>query len=197
MGMKSRVKALSVIMGVLILFWAGLAAAEDFSADMVSTSQGAVSKGKIYITKDKVRMEAPGSIAITRIDKKVVWVLMPQDKMYMEQPFDPGAIVGTAAKVSNEIERNLMGQEMVDGKMASKYRVIYDQNGKRTTIYQWFLSGLKIPVKTAAVDNSWVMEYKNIKTGSQPDSLFELPAGYQKFSYQMPSMKDALRGIGR
>ena len=31
-------------------------------------------------------------------------------------------------------------------------------------------------------DTSIVIDYKNIKIGKQADSLFELPAGYKKFS---------------
>jgi hypothetical protein len=45
---------------------------------------------------------------------------------------------------------------------------------------------IKFPVKMAAVDGSWTMEYKNINMGTQPDSLFELPSGYKKMT--MPSM---------
>ena len=86
---------------------------------------------------------------------------------------------------------------MVDGKKADKYQIVYSENKKRVAIFQWFAAGLKLPVKTAAVDNSWSMEYKNIKIGKQPVSLFEVPAGYEKFSYQMPSMKDIFNGLGR
>ena len=42
------------------------------------------------------------------------------------------------------------------------------------------------PVKTAAADGSWTVEYKNIDRGSQADSLFEVPAGFQKTA--MPGM---------
>ena len=52
-----------------------------------------------------------------------------------------------------------------------------------------------MPVKTAALDNSWEMEFKNIRTGSQPESLFEVPAGYKKLSTGMPSMQDIMQGL--
>ena len=151
----------------------------------------------IFISKDKTRMETLEGITITRMDKKVVWILMPKDKMYMEQPFDPSKAVASSEKVSGEIERKLIGQEIIDGKMTNKYQIVYNQNGKRETIFQWLAVGLKIPVKTAAGDNSWIMEYKNIKTGKQSDALFEVPADYQKFSYQRPSVKDILKGLVR
>jgi hypothetical protein len=184
-------------MGVFIFFSATVALAEDFSADIINTTKGKIFKGKIFISKDKTRMETPESITITRMDKKLVWILMPKDKKYMEQPFDPGKAVGTQEKVSGEIERKLIGKEMIDGKMTNKYQIVYNQNGRKETLFQWFAPGLQMPIKIVANDNSWTMEYKNIKKAKQPDSLFEVPAGYQKFSYQKPSMKDIFKGLIR
>jgi len=195
--MKNRVKLISLVIGVFIFFLVTIVLAEDFSADMISTTKDGIFKGKIFVSKDKIRMENPQSITITRMDRKIVWILMPRDKKYMEQPFDPSKVVATSEKISGEIERKLIGQEIIDGRMTNKYQVVYNQNGKRVTIFQWFAAGLNIPVKTVAGDNSWTMEYKNIKTGKQSDSLFEVPAGYQKFSYQVPSMKDILKEFGR
>jgi hypothetical protein len=54
-------------------------------------------------------------------------------------------------------------------------------------MYQWISSDIEMPVKTAAINGKWSMELKNIKTGSQPDHLFDMPKGYKKFSYKMPS----------
>ena len=194
--MKGRVKLISLIIGVFILSCAAMSMAEDFSADMISTSRGGIFRGKIFVSQDKVRMESPQSITITRIDKKVMWILMPQEKTYMEQALDPTKIAATSEKVNGEIERKLIGQETIDGRATKKYEVVYNQNGNRVTMFQWLADGLKIPVKLAAGDNSWTMEYKNIKTGKQPDALFEVPADYQKFSVQMPSMKNVLEGLG-
>jgi hypothetical protein len=195
--MKNRVKLMALAMGVFIFFLASIVMAEDFSADMVSTTKEGTFEGKIFVSQDKVRMEIPESISITRMDKQVVWILMPVEKMYMEQPYDPSKVVATSEKISGEIERKLLGQETIDGRMTNKYQVVYKENGKTETMFQWLAPGLSIPLKTAAADNSWMMEYKNIKTEKQPDSLFEIPADYQKFSNQMPSMKDMLEQYGR
>jgi hypothetical protein len=195
--MKNKVKFISLVIGIFIFFLATIALAEDFSADMISTTKSGIFKGKMFISKDKTRMETPESISISRMDRKLVWILMPKEKKYMEQSFDPGKAVATSEKVNGEIERKLIGQEKIDGKMTNKYQVVYTQNKKKVTILQWIAAGLQMPVKTAAVDNSWTMEYKNIKRAKQPDSLFEVPADYQKFSYQKPSMKDILKGLVR
>lgn len=195
--MKNRVKLMSLAMSVFIFLLATIVMAEDFSADIVSTTKEGTFKGKIFVSQDKVRMEISESISITRMDKQVIWILMPVEKIYMEQPFDPGKVVATSEKINGEIERKLIGQETIDGRMTDKYQIVYNANGKTETMFQWLAVGLSIPVKTAAADNSWTTEYKNIKTGKQPDSLFEIPAEYQKFSNQMPSMKDMLEQYGR
>jgi hypothetical protein len=195
--MKNKMKLISLATGICILLSATLALAKDFSADMINKTKAGISQGKIFVSKDKTRMETPESISITRMDKKVVWILMPKEKKYMEQAFDPAKAAATSEKVNGEIERKLLGQEVIDGRKTDKYQVTYTQNRKKETMLQWIASGLAMPVKMAAVDNSWTMEYKNIKTGKQADSLFEVPAGYEKFSVAMPSIKNMFKGLVR
>jgi hypothetical protein len=195
--MKNRIKRVALCAAIISFLFASRAMAADFSADMINTVSGKVMKGKIYISQDKTRMEMQEGITISRMDKKVVWILMPKDKMYMEQAFDPSKAPATSEKVNGEIERKLIGKENIDGRSTDKYQVTYTQNRKKESMFQWISPGIAMPVKMAALDNSWVMEYKNIKTGKQGDSLFEVPAGYQKFSMGMPSMKDMFKkGLG-
>jgi hypothetical protein len=49
-----------------------------------------------------------------------------------------------------------------------------------------WLSGDNIPMRTAAVDGSYMTEINNLHKGSQPASLFEVPAGYTV--QHMPNM---------
>jgi len=195
--MGKRVGLISLVGVVFVLCLVTMVLAEDFSADMISTNQGMVFKGKIFSGQDKIRMEVPGSITIVRMDRQVMWLLMPKEKMYMEQPVDPTKAAATSDKVSGEIERKLVGKESIDGRMTDKYQIVYNQNGKKQTLFQWFTAGLSVPIKTAAADNSWVTEYKNIKTDRQPDALFEVPADYQKLSNPMGPMKDMLEKFGK
>jgi len=159
--------------------------AADFSADLVAKTKDGVFQGKFFVSGEKSRMEAPQGITITRVDKKLVWMLMPEQKMYMQMPLRPDSAVGQTDKMPGEIERKLIGTETIDGKTADKYRIVANADNQKTVILLWLIKDSDIPVKTAAEDGSWVFEYKNIKTGAQPASLFELPAGYQAFS--MPS----------
>jgi hypothetical protein len=82
-----------------------------------------------------------------------------------------------------------LAKKPIDGKKTDKYRIVHETAGKEQTIFQW-ITDTGLPVKSAAVNGSWVLEYKNLKTGKQPDTLFEIPAGYQKFSLGVPAMPD-------
>lgn len=163
--------------------------AGDFSADMVSSSpQGSVTM-KMYVSGEKSRMEVPGATTISRMDKNVVWMLMPDAKMYMEQAIDPRTAASTQEDVAGEIERTAEGNETVNGRSTTKYRVTFEAGGKRESVFQWIDETVHIPVKTAAIDGSWSTEFKNIQTGAQDQALFEIPAGYNKMSMDMPDIK--------
>lgn len=184
-----------VLAAVLLLVPGSFAWAFDFSADVVSAAQGQSFKGKIYVSNDKVRMDAAGSSTITRMDKQVAWVLMPAQNMYMEQPLNLESVAATAEKAPGELSRTLVGSDTVDGKAVKKYLIRYKTMQGESTMLQWIDPAINIPVKTAAEDGSWSMEYRNISVGAQPDSVFEVPAGYKKFA--MPDVKEMMRSMQR
>lgn len=114
--------------------------------------------------------------------------------MYMEQALDARTLVATTDKPQGEVERTRVGQEMVDGKMCQKFKVVYNYQGRKDTVFQWILSGLRMPIKTASPDGSWSMEFRNVRMGPQQGALFEIPAGYKKLSQNISTMKDVLGG---
>lgn len=187
--MQYRIISVLLAMAISIFLFGGIAIARDFSADMVSTTKAGVITGKIFVAKEKTRMETPQTTIITRIDKNMVWILMSAQRMYMEQPLKPENVVASTDKMPGEIERKLVGKETVDGKTTNKYRIVYVVADKEETIFQW-IAASGLPIKSAAVDGSWTVEYKNLKIGKQPDTLFEIPAGYQKFSLGVPAMPE-------
>lgn len=121
-------------------------------------------------------------INIIRQDKNLMWMLMPEDKIYMEMKNDPTQWPKVEEKVEGEVSRKFIGNEKIDGWNTKKYEVTYKNEGKLEKFYQWYAEDIKIAVKTAAIDGSWSYEFKNIKLQSQPDNLFEIPKGYQKMS---------------
>lgn len=177
-----RFLRITVFMVTLFLFPA-MAAAFGFSADVVSGDGKEVMSGKIYISDDKMRTEFSEMISIVRVDKKVVWMLMPEEKMYMETVFQmsPKHQIPKAEVSPDEVERVFIGKETVNGYATDKYRVTV-KGYKEGSHYVWISTdlGLPLPVKSAALDGSWWQEYRNIKVGSPNASLFEIPSGYQK-----------------
>lgn len=187
---KKEVMMLKKFFAILLFIFllSGTALAFEFSADTILTYEGGrETKGKIYFKPDKYRMDMKVQeemIMITRVDKKVIWNIMPAQKMYMEMPFNLKNKPKVEEKFEGEIDRKLVGNETIDGHPAKKYLITYKSGNEKHQVYQWFATDINFPVKTSAIDGSWSQEYKNIKIGSQPDSLFEVPAGYKKI--QMP-----------
>lgn len=193
--MKAKVfYTILLVLGMALLACPGHA--EDFSADMVSFSPEGTFTAKIYVSGEKSRMEMPEAITISRMDKKVAWVLMPSEKMYMEQPLNPRSAASTREKMDGEIERKVEGNETVNGRNTTKYRVTFEAEGKREKVFQWIDEAAHVPVKTAAIDGSWSSEFKNILTGPQDQGFFEIPAGYRNMSLGMPDMKSILDAMG-
>lgn len=154
---------------------------EEFSANVMSTTPMGTFSGKVFVTKDRTRMELAESTIITRLDKKAVYILLPT-KMYMEQPLGPEYAASVGEKLPGEISRELVGREEVGGRSAQKFKVTYMLDGKEDTVFQWIDDKLGLPLKVAAPDGTWSLIYTDIKAGSQPDKLFEVPDDYSKFS---------------
>lgn len=158
----------------------------NFSAEMSMRSPEGTMQGKVYAGEKKNRMEFAGNIVISRLDKNTALMLIPAQKMYMEQPLQAERMPKTAKEIPGEVSREALGTETVDGKEAKKFKVVYSEKGVSQTLFQWLADDLPVPLKLEAADGSWTVEYHNIQIGPQPDSLFEAPAGYQKL--EMPGM---------
>jgi hypothetical protein len=157
---------------------------QQFSADMISRAGNKTENSKVYVSDNKMRNDIAGNIMILRLDKNVMWMIMPADKMCMEQPIDTKMIPRTSKAIEGEVERVSLGKEMIDGTQTEKFKVTYQGPNQQEDMYQW-VTDSGFPIKTEAVDASWGVEYKNIYFGPQADSLFEIPDGFQKIA--MPS----------
>ena len=191
--MLKKVLCFSVLFFFVLM---GAVMAMDFSADTLMKSKGQPDRtAKMFMSNDKWRIESNQGgkpfLAIYRGDKKLVWMVMPDQKMYMENKFKPEDMVRVGGKTPGEIDRKNLGKETINGISCDKYLITYKTNNSVNKLYQW-ISGDKMPIKTAALDGSWSSEMKNINKGNQPASLFELPAGYKKFA--IPGM-GMMKGI--
>ncbi len=179
-----RMLTFSVIFSVslAVLAFPGIAhATVEFSADMAIVPKGdEPMMGKIFIKGEKIRQETVDDdetqIMIIRPDKKVTWMITPDEKTYMEMPYQ--STDKTFEEWTTEKEKNakFLGEETVSSMPCKKFEIIED--GEKTVL--WISKQFPFPVRIE--DPEMVMEYKNIKVAPVDDSLFELPAGYEKMS---------------
>lgn len=186
---------LVIVLGIFIslIVFSGMALAAEFSADLVIDNPEGKFTGKVYVKGDKIRQEFlkedGKQVMILRLDKGVTWTLMPEDKMYMEIPG-----IGKEAtdpeieeKIKDMAEKKSLGKEKVKGYVCEKYQYIYHDKSLGI-LTQWLSKRLNYPIKTEYKAPAYYMltEYKNIKEKRIPDSLFEIPSGFQKM--QLPMM---------
>jgi hypothetical protein len=183
-----------------------LAVAQDFSADVVKTGEEKIGVQKLYSTKDKIRFEvegmggnaamAPNALILDEAQNTYV-VLMSARHMYMEAPpvvtreivskfwrvQDVNDACPQWKKVAEEsrTDKNWgscskVGSDTVNGRSAVKYEGVSAKGEKG---HVWVDTKLHCVVKMDS--GSGGFELRNIQEGSQPSSLFEVPAGYTKF----------------
>jgi len=178
-----------LLIGLVLFAGTSLAAGlPEFSAKNIVTTKSQKIISKVNFSTDKWRIETQvsgrTSISIMRADKKVMWMLMPEQKMYVETKMTEKQTLGKTEKMAGEVSRKKVGREKINGITCDKYLITYMANDKKESVYQW-ISGDKIPMKTAAIDGSWSSEYTDLKKGKQVSALFEIPAGYKKMDIPM------------
>jgi hypothetical protein len=167
---------------------------KPFSADKVVTKGGKTTTTKVYATPTAVRAEGEQNgkkyIAIDRFDRKVIWSIMPEQKMYIEMEMPAGADMAAGM---NELAKGMMkdaqmkhealGSEQVSGLQCDKSRTTVTWQGITGSSVEWSAKELGgFVVKKQDDTLKQLTEYKNIQLGPQDPSLFELPAGYKKMS---------------
>ena len=201
--MSNRICSVALCCISFALFFVASAAvvAQEFSAEIVQTGKDEADRRptKVFISKDKMRFENEGSsehagAVILDYAKQTTYILMPAQKMYMEatpgqmgmqklgnwmRPIDPNNACPTFEAMDAEkhvVSCRKVGTDTVNGRPAIKYEGITKEDG---TGYAWIDPKLRFFLKWQGKDDSG--ELRNIQEGPQPASLFEIPAGYQKF----------------
>jgi hypothetical protein len=161
---------------------------KPFSADKVVTKGGKTTTTKVYATPTALRAEGEQNgrkyIAIDRFDRKVIWSIMPDQKMYVEMEMPAGADMAGVAKgmmKDAQMKHEALGSEQVSGLQCEKSRTTVTWQGITGTSVEWSareLGGFVVKKQDDTLKE--ITEYRNIQLGPQDPSLFELPAGYKK-----------------
>ena len=195
--LRSRVRWFCLVISLLT---AGTALAQsEFSADIVDHSaRDNQHTTKVYFGKDKMRFDSIGEsnrgsgAVIMDMSTESYIVLMPQQHMYMEMPasamenrgmfsFFKSGDVDNACGDWLKLATNKGGtchkdgSETVNGRSTVKYE---GTNAKGESSTVWLDSKVRFPIKWDGKNGGG--ELQNIQEGSQPASLFQVPASYTK-----------------
>ena len=183
-------------LGLMMLLGVSFAQAAQFSATMVTKAGGMEIPGKVTVKDNLVRNEVntggQTSIHILRPDKQVVWIVLPQQKAYVEMPITQEARQ-KLLPITEEQKAKMtkVGSETINGYVCDKYESTMPHQGKPVKVFTWIAPDLGMPIKVVAADGSFSIEYRDIKKAEVPDSLFEVPKDYKKLKmpFAMPPAK--------
>ncbi|MBF0537197.1 MAG: DUF4412 domain-containing protein [Nitrospirae bacterium] len=188
-------KILLVLLSVLVLMSVGVGAfmTKDYSADLETVSSKGTVTSKVFFKGGKMKMETSAkgneAIMIMRNDKKLMWMLMPDTKMYMEMPSQSkkSDIQSQMHDPDVKIEKDFIGNETIDNHPAKKYHVtVYKNGAKENSGFLWEATDMdNFPVRFQSEDKASTTTWRNIKIGGVSDDLFEIPAGYKKMDMPM------------
>ena len=172
----------------------------EYSADMRMEFSDGVQESKVYHAGGMERREFLESgtqmITIMRPDKKVMWMLMPAEKVYVET--EPGASGRRDDLTGYQIDQTQVGQETVNGVMTNKSKIIMTNSKGEKMGGFWWVSpeGIVVKMDAIAVDGDskerMKIDLSNIQIGAQDAALFEIPEGYSKMG--MPGLGSVFGG---
>ena len=195
--MQIRKRSLwGMVLATILLLSASLAQAAEFTATMITKAGGMEIPGKVYVKDNKMRNEIQAAghsnIHIIRPDKKLVWIIIPQQKAYMEIPISQEAQQKMGILTENQkAAMKKIGTKTVNGHACDKYETTMSHQGKSMKVFTCVATDLGVPIKILSEDGSFSMEYKDIKPEKVADSQLEPPQGYQKMKmpFAMPQPK--------
>lgn len=189
---KRRMGLFLSVVVALTLFCSAFAA--EFQADMKMEGGEETVTGKVFVSGSIMRqeMEVPGagkSISIVDGAKNIMYVIMPQEKMYMEFPNEQIVLGDEDIEdwLSDDADLKKIGTETIEGYKCDKYEVTYKDPERQAmgSSVIWIARKLNFPIRgiTEGEDGKVTVTYTNIREGSLDKALFEIPKDYQKFSF--------------
>ena len=195
--MKKPGKVL-IMLGAIIMLGLQPAIAKDltiqqptveYSADETIIVEGMTMISKVCYAPGKIRKEqnihGRQQISIIRMDKKLMWTLMPNERMYMEIVMDGSMGMQENAGdnfTKNTVVHSVLGDEVVNGVKTTKSEIGIDnpQGGKLRGLMWQSKDGIIMKIET----DQMTLELKNLKKKAQDSALFEIPSGYKKMDMQ-------------
>jgi hypothetical protein len=184
---------------VVVLSLVATAARADFVADQyITISLGEVGENaqifpaKVYSKEKRLRVEINNAgrsvIHISRGDKRppVFWMLMPNEKMYVEtvggeNPLDP-----FSPKSDVKVEKLFVAKENVAGHPANKFKMSWrDKEGNKRIGFAWEaidLNNAPIRQEFFREGEHILVQLTNIEVRKLDPALFEVPSDFKKIT---------------
>lgn len=190
-----------IIMSLTVIALLGLAvpARADFIADQyVTVSLGEIGENaqifpaKVYSKEKRLRVEMSNAgrtvVHISRGDKRppVFWMMMPNEKMYMEtvggeNPLDP-----FSPKSDVKLEKIFVSKENVAGHPTNKFKMTWrDKEGNKRIGFAWEaidLNNAPIRQEFFREGEHVLVQLVNIEVKKLDLALFEIPSDYKKIA---------------
>lgn len=198
--MKDRLTAVTRTAGIaagvtLLVPFAGVSYAIEFSADYVLHSNGKTSRAQLYVKDDRWRLEhragvltdlGYAGVSIVRLDKKAVWFLLSKRRQFISVPLRTDHLLPLSETMEGESARVFLNQESVSGHTARLYDVTVGTGPASERYYQWVSLEQGLPLRTLSRDRDWSLEYEHVVFSKQPAFFFEPPLGYAEWRPPTP-----------
>ena len=164
----------------------------EFSAVIIEKDGESTETNKIYAAIGKSRYDSKNGseIVVTRYDKKLMWIIFPKYRRYVEEPCNevqPQNPAPPQEGTFGDLTRKLVGTEFIDSYRTKKYLVTIKPRNEEKNQYQyyeWYRSDFPFPVKVAAAQGNSSTEYTKIKFGHLDPDLFSAPKSYKKVTLE-------------
>ncbi len=134
-------------------------------------------------------------ISIIRPDKKLIYVIYPDQKSVLAMPMPKEDV--EAAEKTPKIQRTALANETIDGHACVKNKVVVsDDKGQMLDAITWNATDLQsfpIQIQTKDNGNNTIMRYKQIQIAKPAANQFEPPASYTQYKDMMELMQGVMK----
>jgi hypothetical protein len=178
---------------------------EYSAASTIQTPKG-VQHGRVWRTPTALRHEmtdgARGHTVIARIDRKVAWLLVPEQKLAVELALESFGLPGELL-TGNGIRQTPVGKETIAGLRTTKVRVEREPkpnaNGRFEGHVWTTAEGIIMKVVGSGENQGRRgevnMTFSDVKIARQDPALFELPAGYRRLALVGVDLESLMAGM--
>jgi hypothetical protein len=126
-------------------------------------------------------------ISVVRPDKKLIHIIYPDQKCYLNMPMPPEEV--EAMDKNPKVEKTELGKETLDGHPCVKMKVVIGGGDKGPPVEAttWNANDLKnfpIQIQTEEKGNTTVLRFKQVQLIKPEAKDFELPEGYKQYNDQ-------------